>query len=941
MVDYFSHFVYGKIISGGIDQSGFSVISKTKDLELTDIQRALPFINIGQIPNWDSFVPVFGLTEELDACCKYFSYTFKSNVIDPRRGYFPIQHCFLVSRYPRNLISFATQISKLTQQFDYRNPDFETKPLPIDFDDQIDEIFWNYCEENKGVILRILDRLFTSGSVVVITPGNDLLSRISIVNAIWLILPPSLRKKFSFHTNFYGSPEKTKSILKFAIPQPFTPSSQYALLDLRRNENKTTPYDIRTDYVKYLFHLINEHNLPFIEISSLCNNLISENGTFSSTYASLIADELENNVELPIFISKLRNYSSNISLDEIYKYIQKPQIRSNIEVVEAIWTYLNNQEDRYPINNFFILHIHDFGKIFLGNGSSLLENWIRHLIGKSDFKLLDGFLYHHEFQVKFEHLFCEILSNAIAFDVHFDGRKLTLMLESAIDHKTPEHFIKTILERGSDGASYSYTATFGYLRLLGGHKVFQENGFLLNKILEEVDAQNLIRLSILGLNMGYMDFLKPKFFLEIHSSPLTSQLFAAIENTADKILDSNLEIYDLGALNCAIIHFSRGLSKKLVPVKRLSESSAESKQLYSSGFFYVLKSINMLQKDAFSRLNNSLINNIAPFDHIQIFIALAKLTDDLEGAKYLLNQISNIFSYSANSSDWKQIGDELFELYSENKDVSTAFIQNTTIAYFRIVGELGFKECDELVRKLLSYSLPPSVIIDTLIKTFQQNRNIANIAEILYLLTITYSKDAEFIELRKLIILRLLMYIGNLTNEQLLRIEMISGDQSVSQTIKNEIWKRTLKKSPDEFIQLILLESKNKSGVELNKIANSIAGIWHPHNVYEINVLINTIEQENIEFSELLLTMILTGKIESSDQLRLELLSEKLVQLRQHLAKTEEIIQQLNKSQFTPGNYKELQSISLTKNYLFKKSSLYKALEELEKKIKPGWKLLG
>ena len=176
----------------------------------------------------------------------------KSQVSDTQRGYFPIQHCILLQDI-YDLENLANQLTEKVKVMDYnfgRVVD-ELSPICLQVDELSSTKFtWGTLTNYSNIILQILDTLFYSNSVVVVDPTSDTNLRLAIASVIYLLLPPTLRKKFSFHTGFFGSLSQIKSHLKFSDPQIFD-ANKHKKIKLQSND-VVSSYKFMTSYVEYI-----------------------------------------------------------------------------------------------------------------------------------------------------------------------------------------------------------------------------------------------------------------------------------------------------------------------------------------------------------------------------------------------------------------------------------------------------------------------------------------------------------------------------------------------------------------------------------------------------------------------------------------------------------------------------------------------------------------
>lgn len=937
MKNCFPHFIYGKIIRDGIDYSGFSIIAKSKNAQDSIVQSILPQISIGQILKWENFVETFTLAQDRNS--RAFAYTFKSKVIDTKRGYFPVQHCLLFEdEIPQNLVKVAGEFAFASASYDYAFSDSTIiDPLCLNPTSKYNDFSWDVVSENKNTVLYILDNLFNSRPVVVVTKENDPLFRLTIANAVWLLLPAPLQKQFSFHTNFFGQPDKIKTLLKFTDSAIFD-SGNHTVLDLRRgDEVLTTLRDIRSDYVKYIYQLVIDDQISMQKLSTHCAELVTEeHGQFTLSYAKTAGEALKDKIEIPTFLSRIKQRSPDLKFDEVLVFFRRPKISSDNEIVKLIWTYLCESKDQDSINTFITTNFHFAESILISNNENLIISWLNHLIDKKDDKSLYTYLNIPDFLNKYPDLIPFILSVFVQVKEDFNEKQIELLLENGLKSKNLDQYINIVLSAKGGLARRKFPTTFGTLELLvNEHAKFKTPSNTIDLLVQEVGIDNLIKLSLLSLRSNHFELLNANFFYSLSKSSLAPLFFSNFEKINIEIfLKSNVSLYDLGALASVTTIHSTGLLRKIVPLKKMS-GSIENFREYAAGF---AKCADASKSPVviYSNFIQSLYDSTS-LDQTFLHIAFAELTEDLESGKYLLNHVTHFYNHSVEDPKWAHAGDLLLGLLStKHKNIGDLFIQSITIAYIKTLGKLESESSYIVVEKLLTYSIAPRIITESIIKiislsiyTVQQRLNI------LFSLVVNYyPADGELGEIGRYALTHLLnsSLVAGITQEQLENIEdLVAGDDTIRLMVRDERWKRVIKKSLAEFISLVSFECHNKTEAELENIATVIARIWQPQNSDEVQTMLNLLRQENTILWNKIWVLLVSGKIETSFDVRVELTNDELIRLEKEIKRVEKLILWLSQ-----GRLDATANKSLINEMIINLDKLDKAFEQLRNKLKPS-----
>lgn len=938
MDNCFSHFIYGKIIRDGIDHSGFSVVAKSKDVEDATIQTILPQISVGQILTWDNFVEVFTLAQDSVKGYRAFAYSFKSKEMDLRRGYFPVQHCLLIEdKFPQNLVNLANEFAFASGNYNYAFPEsIIVNSLCLNPKSEFDKFSWDILSTNKQIILQILDSLFYSKPVVAITKENNPLFRLAIANAVWLLLPKALQKQFSFHTNFFGSPDKISSLLKFTESVNFD-SGNHTVLDLRRGDEALSSLrDVRSDYVKYVSHLLADGVISPEELSTYCADLGVEREQFTLPYAKAAGEALKDKIEIPMFLSRIRQRPPDLALGEVLDFFQRPQVYSNNETVKLIWIYVCESNERSLINKFITSNFQFAENVLIDDNDNLVVSWLNYLIINKDKESLDIYLNEPVFLSKYPDLTPFIFSILVKIGEDFNEKQVELLLESGIKSNNPNQYVNIVLSGGIGAAKRKFPATFDFLEIIGGRQTkLKSRGNIIDKLVQEIGIDNLIRLNVLSLRIGNFELLNADFFSILPKSSLPSLFFSYFEKiNIESLLKLDISLNDFGALGGATTVYSIGLLRKVVPIKRLN-GNFDNFYEYATGFVKFADN-SKSPVAVYTHFVDSLYD-LSSLDHAYLYIALAELTDNFESGKYLLNHVTQFFNYSVEDSRWTRVGESLLELLSvKYKTIGDVFIQNITIAYIKTLGKLEPENSYAIAGKLLSYAISPRIIIESIVRTislssymFQQKLNI------LFSLAVNcYPAEGNMGEVGKQALLQLVnsTLISGVTHEQFEDIEdLVANDDPIRLTVRDERWKRTLKESLAEFVRLVSLECQNKTERELEEIATIIARIWHPQNTYELQTMLTLLQQENKTLWGKVWAMLLSGKIETSFDVRVELTNDELIRLEKEIKRVERLILWLSN-----GRLDTTANKSLVKEMLSNLTLLDKALEQLQSKLKPS-----
>lgn len=938
MNKYFSHFINGKIMREGVDQSGFSIIGRSKELQDSVIQAILPQISVGQIFNWEKFVETFTLTQDSTKGYCALAYTFKSREVDAKRGHFQIQHCLLIEDgLPQNFVKFAFEFASISAKYNYAFSEATVvDPLCFDMTNEFDNFSWDVFTANKNIVLHILDRLFYSKSIFVVTNNTDPLFRLAIANAVWLLLPTVLRRQFSFHTHFFSSPEKIRSLLKFTDSANFIPSNQ-TVLDSRHGDDVLSAHDIRSEYAKYLFHILSNGILSPKELSLKCAELATEEGQFTLGYSKVICDVLKDLIEFPIIWSKIERRSPDLTIEEVLDFLQKPQVFTNQERLKTIWGYLCENQDKDAISRSIVSHL-DFAKDVLIDNVSLIREWLNHLVNIKDKKSLDNFLNSPEFLTKYANLIPLLLSVFVLVDEGFDQRRMEFLLDNALKSDNPKQFVEIILAGGIGIAKRKFPATFDFLELVADLSPKLRTQIDLPKTLsQEVGVDNFIRLNILGLRTGRLDLFSAETFQLLPKSPLNSLFFSEIEKNADKIINSKIDLYEFGALCSSSAVYAPGILRKIVPARNLNEDLKNVIE-YAEGFVNIADaSKSPLPKDVYMRFIGSL-HDMLPLNRAYLYTILAELTNNYESGKYLLNQATQFFNYHTQNSTWTDLGEKLLRLYSKKySGISDAFIHNMIIAYIKTLGNLEPKSAHSLAIKLLDYSISPKAIMDALVRAISPGSyTVQQKLEILFYLAVnSYTSDGTIREVGRQALLQILetSHIANISQEQFDVIEdLVKDDASIRLAVRDERWKRAIKKSLVEFISLVLDESQDKTNMEeIDQIIASITKVWHPQSGREVRTVLTHFQQENKILGEKLLFTLFSGKIDAGFDVRVELANDELIGLEREVKRVEKMVVWLSQ-----GRIDSTANRALVKQMLSNLSSLDKALEQLRSRLKPS-----
>lgn len=333
----------------------------------------------------------------------------------------------------------------------------------------------------------------------------------------------------------------------------------------------------------------------------------------------------------------------------------------------------------------------------------------------------------------------------------------------------------------------------------------------------------------------------------------------------------------------------------------------------------------------------SSLYDLSSLDHAYLYITLAELTDNFEGGKYLLNHVTQFFNYSVEDLRWTHVGESLLELLgTKYKSIGEVFIQNITIAYIKTLGKLEPENSYAVAGKLLSYAISPRIIIESIVRTISlSSYTVQQKLNILFSLVVNcYPAEGNMGEVGRQALLQLInsSLIVGITHEQFEDIEdLVANDDSIRLIVRDERWKRTLKESLAEFVRLVSLECQNKTEVELEGIAAIIARIWHPQNTYELRTMLTLLQQENKTLWGKVWVMLLSGKIETSFNVRVELTNDELIRLEKEIKRVEKLILWLSQ-----GRLDSTANKGLVKDMLSNLSLLDKALEQLRSKLKPS-----
>ena len=937
----FSHFVNGKIIREGIDQSGFVITAKSKNLQDSVIQEILPQISIGQILNWEKFVETFALTQDSVKGYCALAYTFKSREVDSKRGYFQVQHCLLIEDgIPENFVKLAIEFASISANYNYAFSEATVvDPLCFEMTDEFDNFYWDFFNANKNIVLHIIDRLFYSKSIFVVTNNADPVFRLKIANAVWLLLPPVLRKQLSFHTHFFSSPEKIRSLLKFTDSPNLIPSNQ-TVLDTRRGDDALSAYDIRSEYVKYLFHVLSTGTLSPKDLSLKCATLVTEDGQFTISYSKVISDSLQDLIEIPIILSKIEYRSPDLTIEEVLNFLQKRQVFTSQERLKIVWGYLCKSQDKEAISRFIVSHLEFAENVLIGNVHLTLK-WLHHLVDIKDKKSLDSLLNSSEFLSKYTDFIPLMLSVFVLTDEEFDQKRMEFLLDNALKSDNPKQFIEIVLAGGIGFAKHKFPFTFNFLELVSEQNLKSRKlTDLFETLSQEVGIDNFIRLSILGLQTGHLDLLTAETFQLLPRSPLSSSFFYEIEKNVDKIINSSINLYGLGALCGSSVIYAPGILKKIVPVNSLNENLKNIIE-YAEGFVNIADaSKSILPKDVYTRYTGSLgsLYDLLPLNRTYLYTVLAELTSNYESGKYLLNQATQSFNYHTQNSGWTGLGEKLLKLYSTKySGISDAFTHSMIVAYIKTLGNLEPKSAHSIVIKLLDYSISPKAIIDALIRAISSGSyTVQQKLDILFHLAINcYPSNGIQREVGRHALLRILesSYIVNISQKQFDDIEdLVKDDSSLRLVVRDERWKRAIKKSLVEFISLVLDESRDRQNAEeIDQIIVSITKVWHPQNGNEVRTVLTHFKQENKVLWEKLLFALFSGKIDTGFDVRIELTNDELIGLEREVKRVENMVVWLSQ-----GRIDSTASRALVKQMLSNLSSLDKALEQLRSRLKPS-----
>ena len=258
---FFHHFIYGKLINSGTDVSGFMVVGSSKNFSYDEIGFIRRYTYAGQVGDWQDFQPSYNLTETLESGYRVFSHTFMSRIADRLRGYFPMQHCVILKGENLDKLQVTKLVTEITKTDINQQYISEVKLPQLRLDSELicsigpSHIDWNNLHNYTSSLVRIIDRLFAYDSVVVMIDNPDPLTRLSIVDALYTLLPLESQLRLGFHTNVYGAISHIKSRLKFKQPGMIGDGHSW----VRWESNLERPLvlsELKTDYAAQVYRLL-------------------------------------------------------------------------------------------------------------------------------------------------------------------------------------------------------------------------------------------------------------------------------------------------------------------------------------------------------------------------------------------------------------------------------------------------------------------------------------------------------------------------------------------------------------------------------------------------------------------------------------------------------------------------------------------------------------
>jgi hypothetical protein len=283
-------FVYGKIIANGNDISGFRVVGNTPALTEEDYHNFVTATFSGQVFGIKNLLPSYGLTEADSLGRRVLFQIEKSIVPDKRRGPFPIRRGVIVSQEVFNNFSTLQIVKEINEyKFNREYSSYETFPFLCIKTEKRTLPSNKTSDLNKynKMLLYILDALFSSKSVLVVTKNPDPFFRIALMDIVMSLLPSSLQKQFSFNTNIYEPLNQVNFKIMF-IQSKFVNFSEKVIdIDFFSNFD----YKLTSPYTKYLFSLITQSKISFKELANYCKKILVD-AKFDEHHSVLLYREL-------------------------------------------------------------------------------------------------------------------------------------------------------------------------------------------------------------------------------------------------------------------------------------------------------------------------------------------------------------------------------------------------------------------------------------------------------------------------------------------------------------------------------------------------------------------------------------------------------------------------------------------------------------------------
>jgi len=322
MSNCFSRYIHGKLLTDGVDNQGnptkkdvkgFTLIGATDDLSENTWKTISRLTFAGQATG--KFEPCFSLSTTLEDGTRLLAHTFEAKVIEQSRPPFPLRHCIVLNKSPHsiNILHLAQQLVQLEPDINRQYTVFEQlDPVCLEgvYTNSTNHVVWRESQFNAQ-ILWLLDALFISPQVVVVMKNDDPFFRLSIIQAIYALLPLSLEQTISFLSNALGDLVDSKANLKFKNPGPFSSKDH---LRLEWDQFKPTA-PLKTSFATYLYELL-EQGFALAQIAVLIQQIPDEVKTFEAQ----TADTLKNRLEHQILIYKLSE-ENNISFNNLEQLI--------------------------------------------------------------------------------------------------------------------------------------------------------------------------------------------------------------------------------------------------------------------------------------------------------------------------------------------------------------------------------------------------------------------------------------------------------------------------------------------------------------------------------------------------------------------------------------------------------------------------------------------